>query len=246
MGSTMTGTEALHVDHSAEMFYNQGRAAAQNGDIGKANDDFAAALRELENSVVTFDAGVQTARIGRNIGFSWVKAAIASNDTRLLNRGANQIARYATPLKEELQQDYNGLTAVARREAVAEYGAAVSFLGRTATATQVMRQDTGATSARIRQAAKRGSEAYTHAHTLLKEGGNGYHRVSNAITAARHERMNGRALRAAKWTGRAVVGLAWTAAKDRENFKVAALTAGNRSRDLLTRKGATRSVKTAP
>lgn len=246
MGSATIATEALCVDRGAEFLYDQGRAATQDGNAAGANKDFRAALQHLEYSPVTFDAEVQAARIGRNMGFAWVRTAIESNDTRLLHRGGEQILHCATSLKKELGQERDALTTAARKEAIAEYGAAISFLGRTATATQIMRQDTGATSARIREAAKWGSKAYEQAHELLKEGSNGYHRVSNAMAAARHERVNGRVMKAAAWTGRAAVGLAWTATHDRKNLINTLRATSNRTRQLLTRSIATRSIKTKP
>lgn len=246
MSNPVINTEALHVDAEAAEWHDIGVEAALAGDFKLADEAFTTSLSHIEDEPTSYDAKVQVARIGRDVGFTGVRKAIERNDVRLLARSGVQISHYSGPFIEAFTQGQNCLTKKARRESLAEYGATVSLLGRTATVTQVMRENTGAVSVKIRQAANSGKEQYAQAHNLLRQGDNGYYRVSNALTAARHERMNGRILKAAGWVGRATVGLAWTAANDRQNFGAAVRTAGNRARHLLTRGTARRSVKKAP
>lgn len=123
----------------------------------------------------------------------------------------------------------------------AEHGATLSCLGRLATLNSVVTTST-------EEFALFGRQQYKDAHEELKQGNNGYYRVSNAMTAARHERLNGTPQGALLWLGRAVTGLGWTAAHDRTNFVPAAKTLASRAQHLnpFDRKAAESSVEVKP
>lgn len=246
MSNPVIGTETFYVHPDAHEVHDAGLSAGLRGDFTEAHEGFAAAQKIMEAEPQTLATKLQVARIGRDAGFTCVREAIATNDIALIERSNVTIHHYNAPFVEASVRKQGELSATARREALAEQGATINLLGRTATVTQVMMQNMDAPTAKIRRAAKDARESYEKAHELLVGGNNGYYRVSNAMTAARHERLNGQALKAAAWVGRAATGLAWTIANDRRNIGAAVRTAGSRARHLVTRGAATRSVKTAP
>lgn len=254
--SALISGKVLTVHPEANVLHEKGLDAELNGEYISAHTSFAEASQLLAGLPATVDSVVQAARITRDDGFTDVRAAIAGNGLDLLRQAQLTITRSAEstgPLvsgveilgTEQLQP--HATPKAARREVFAEHGATISLLGRVATVRQVMfGVDTRGESETARHARNIEQQPYGQAHDLLRLGNNGYYRVSNAMVAARQERLNGRLRHAGVWLGRAAVGLAWTALRDRDNFEAAVRTFGGRLRHLRSYRAAAASVLRKP
>lgn len=250
----LIGGKVLTVHPEANQLHEAGLRAELRGNYAEAHASLGAASQILADMPATVDTVVQSARITRDDGFTDVRVAIAENDPELLHQARRSLMRSVettAPLVGGTQflgtEQAQGTPKRARREVFAEHGATLSLLGRVATVEQVMiGADTRSGGDAATVARTIGQQPYGLAHDLLRIGNNGYYRVSNAMVAARQERLNGRSLHAARWLGRAAAGLAWTAARDRGNFKAAARTAAGRLRHLRSYATAAASVQAKP
>lgn len=254
MSNPLISEKALTTNPEARRLHETGLKAELMGDYNEAHESFEAAQQIIAGLPQTIDTAVQSARIGRDAGFTYVRAAIANNDSSILElaQGAIKTSLEATaPLASgaafigNAQPEAN--SRIFHREFLAEHGATVSLLGRIATVREVMLGvDTRGNSEAAREARNGEQQPYSLAHDLLVMGNNGYYRVSNAMVAARQERINGRLPQVARWLGRAASGLAWTALRDPSNLKSAVRTSGNRARHLRSYRAAVNSVTTYP
>lgn len=235
---------ALHLE--AQHLHEQGKnAAIQQQDFIQAHEAFTHALELLEPESTT-DQLVQAARITRDDGFTYLRAAISEHSPTQLNDADARLTSAATmtaplvsglqPMKLELSQPHTS-PKLARREIWAEHGESVALLGRLATARTAIE----ATEAKLHQ-----QQAYGTAYDLLRIGNNGYYKVSNDMNAARQERINGRLPHTIIWLGRAAKDLAWTSLFDRHNLSDSVLTSGSLLPQLITTKSAKASVRLKP
>lgn len=137
-----------------------------------------------------------------------------------------------------------------KRAVNSEHGATIGLMARTLTAMCVEMDDFSEDEAtanviasdRLHEAQKK----YDEAHLYLARGNNGYYRTSNAVNAARHERLAGNRVKALRWMGRGAVGLAWSLVHDRSNAKQSILTFGDKLIDLRSKNSAAKSVVKRP
>lgn len=211
-----------------------GLEAARAGQFGEAHEQFDQAQTRLAQEPETVNRLVQSARIERDRGFTYVREAAARRESAILelgrttlNRSLDATAPFLSTLRYPLPLGADALgrearvhqtTKRSRREIFAEHGATLALLGRLATVNMVI-QDISATEetpAAITNADEQ--QAYGLAHDLLRIGTNGYYRVNNAMNAARQEWLNGRVLHAGVWVARASAGLGWTVLRDSQNL----------------------------
>lgn len=253
---------ALEINPYADKYHQAGLEAELSKDFIGAYANFNNADRVLNDeskTVRTVDTQIQLARIERDYGFTFVREAlhvsneIGKYETRFVF-GSNSSDDVVYPYLEsarghlygskgstdsmikELKGDKpNPRLLEAKADIFAEHGATLSLLGRLATAGQIMLIE-----------GDPNCPEYLKAHNYLKQGNNGYYLVSNAMTAARHERINSNTSESLSWLVKAGQGIFWAARHDRFNLKAATLTAGKRTLDLLTRSRAIESVYTKP
>ena len=231
----------------AQQMHQDGLQAELSGDYGRAHAAFEVAQMYLEDLPQTVDIGVQSARIARDDGFTYVRSAIQKPDVQDLDRADDTLeeaggktfvwilrAGNTSPGPEKPVR----LNREQWRELLAEHGATVSLMGRLATVREVMTGE--------KDEYNPPSETYETAHSHLVQGSNGYYRVSNAMVAARHERINRNYSPLAKWLGRAATGVAWTALFDTSNLAAARRTFGSRLGHLRSREAAIQSVTRKP
>jgi hypothetical protein len=251
MSSPLISAKALSTNPEAQQLHEAGLEAELGGYYTQAHEQFDAARQVLAELPQTLDSIVQSARITRDSGFTYVRTAIYENKPFVLERARITIKRSVertAPLISETEQiQPNSISKDAKREFLAEHGATVSLLGRIATVKEVMLgNDTRDDSEAARYARDVEQEPYGLAHDILRHGNNGYYRVSNAMVGARQERINGRLPQMSVWLGRAATGLAWTALYDSSNLKAAVRTIGNRTRHLRSYRAAIASVTAQP
>lgn len=253
----------LGINHFADKYHQAGLEAELSKDFVGAYANFDNASRVLNDKSKTdrtIDTQVQLARIERDHGFTFVREALHTSneigkyETRFVF-GSNSSNDFIYPYLEnarehlyaskgstdsmikELKGDQpNPRLLEARADIFAEHGATLGLLGRLATAEQTM----------LIAKADTDCPEYSKAHLFLTQGNNGYYLVSNAMNAARHQRINGNTSESFSWLVKADKGILWTAKHDRSNLKAATLTAGSRTLDLLTRSKAIESVYTKP
>ncbi len=246
----------------AQRLHDEGLQAELSGNFALAHSSFYEALNLLDDDPATFDVAVQTARVMRDNGFTYVRASIAANDPEKLDQARTTLER-SGDLTEELVGgvrvlDFelappHGTPKQARHEARAEHGATIGLLGRLATVREVMLGiDTRVNivdeaKAKLAKELRLGEQQhYGNAHDHLVMGNNGYYRVSNAMSAARQERLNGRLPQMAVWLGRATRSLAWTAVHDRSHLAGAVKTYVGRMPYLRSYEAARQSVLVKP
>ncbi len=256
MSSPLIGAKMLSINSEAQQLHEAGLQAELAGDYGHAHESFDVAQQVLAGVPQTLDTIVQTARIVRDDGFTYVRTALTESNPSILDQAQATISRSVeatAPLVSgtafvgtSLSQPHE-TPKKARREFLAEHGATVSLLGRIATIKEVMTGvDTRGNSEVALNARNVEQQPYGLAHDILRRGNNGYYRVSNAMVGARQERLNGRLTHMGVWLGRAATGLAWTVAHDPTNLKAAVRTVGSRVRHLRSYQAAIESVTTKP
>lgn len=254
MSSPLVRNKVLSVNPEAQQYHEVGLMAELSGSYTQAHDLFDNALLVLANGPQTLETVVQSARIERDDGFTYVRAAIGESKPSLLDRAESSVSFAAENVGWlVIGIESNGADApldiseAAGKEVLAEYGATVSLLGRIATVKEVMLGGDARSESEV--SAHHSNEEQPHyymAHNILRRGNNGYYRVSNAMVAARQERLNRRPPKVAMWLGRAVTGLAWTALKDPSNLRASVMTVANRARHLRNYHVAVKSVTAQP
>lgn len=218
------------IDAPAQALHQHGLdLEVDGGDFAAAHTAFAAAEQRLESLESTDDVRLQTARITRDDGFTYVREALASAG----GEGASQ----QDSLFEKAESRLIGSMLIAavltkkrapesrrERELFSEYGATIGVLGRMVVAQQVSSGDLPLKRGnREALAAIRNKQSYfgrDGAHGYLKQGSNMYYLVSNAMHGARAERLNGKPAHIAPWLGRAAVGLLRAEGKVKTAVKV--------------------------
>lgn len=245
----------------AASLHQRGLEAQLNGDYDEARNEFSQAAGILTDTSgnLNLSAKVQLSRVTRDLGFTYVRQAL-QEDTPAVFDDAERKLTYAAALTQSamLEEEFRliadvsneSLTARAiTREVIAEHGATLGLLGRAATARAVLlgidTRGDGEVACHERSEEQRWY-GRDYAHGYLRQGSNGYYRVSNAMNGARQEKINGQFLRMLPWLGRAATGLAWTAAHDRGNFKDAAKTFSGRLPHLRSHQAAKKSVLVKP
>jgi hypothetical protein len=240
MSNPVIESSFLSVDVQASEWHNKGLNESNRHEFPAAYLSLDQAIVSIDEAPPTVDRDVHFARVIRDIGATNMRQALVDGDPDLeLIDVAKQHLRLSqftlkdseTPNKSFVTQDHEKEKF---EEISSERSATVGMLGRLATAQMVLTGEPVQT------------DAYQEAHQLSLEGSNGYYRVSNAVNAARHERLSSRPKETIKWLGRAAFGLAWTAANDRRNLKRAVLTAGDRVLGLRSKKAAKASVFERP
>jgi hypothetical protein len=236
----------LERSQQAEELHQLGLRQAQEGQFAAAQEAFAQARQALAFfKGETFARFVQSSRIARDIGFTHVRAAAAEGDHALLDLAwaglresvENTAAMVGGTMFLDTPSIPGKATRRVRREVYAEHGATLSLLGRFATVRAIMLGE---------DAEEASADRYEMAHAILRKGSNGYYRVSNAMVAARQERLSGSLPRTARWLGRAGIGLLWTAVRDPDTMGAAIRTAGSRLLHLRSQQAATESVLRKP
>lgn len=240
-----------------------------------AHTKFEQALRavELDTKLDLGSKKIQNSRIIRDDGFTYTRQLFSTAEPSTKNQqeyikqdNANAKVVYLKAM-QKLQESaglsfdvYNTeLPIHERREATTEFGETLGLMARTVTALCVRINGFEAAMPKIklantdigkRQDVKTNNqyarELYDIAHMALKLGNNGYYRTSNAVNAARHERLVGKRIKALRWMGRGAAGLAWTTLHDRTNVMSSAKTFARHALDLRTKTEATMSVAERP
>ena len=248
MMNPLVGTRMFAVNPEADKLQSEGLKAQQKNNFTDSIDLYNGALLILADETDSVEIEVQRARILRDKGFTYGRKGIEENDIddlgnarssigQSLDKTSMLISRTVTPIldcEEHLDLDHGQY-----RELLAEHGATLSILGRIATIAQVDFDEIDPEEHSIK--------IYRQAHKYLSKGSNGYYRVSNAMVAARQERIDGNRFEAAKWlVGKAAVGFAWTLTHDKRNIKRAFGTICKRTTNLRSRRVAEESVYNKP
>lgn len=204
----------------------------------------------------SIDGQVQRARIKRDIGADHLRTLAWSNLSGHVmgvqtEEQLMQVQRFTDASMKLLDTAHNlaeGDTYAAQRprdakpvaqaalisEILAEQAATIGQVGRTATTEMVL---TGVNMP---------DTAYETAHELALEGPNGYYQVSNAVNAARHNRIAGDSGEALRWMRLALHALAWTGEHDPDNLHAAQRTFAAHSLALRSVGAAKASVLSRP
>lgn len=228
----------------AQHLHERGLEAVRDGDFLLAHNSFTAAIQLLNDIPEEISTIAQRADIARDQGFTYVRELTVSDTPtarggllttgRSRLRAAEAIVTDLLEHEEVSNQDRAGLSA--------NRGATRSLLGRTATVGALL-PNASLTDEHLRQnQITEARNRYCLAHKDLREGNNGYYRVSNAMVAARHERLFGSKVTVARWLGRAMLGLTWTSFYDTDNYEAAARTFRTRLPHLRTHDRAVKSV----
>lgn len=246
----------LQINSKAELLHQSALSNVMVGNYVEAQEDFARALNVFEDLPIMLDTRVQFARIARDCGFTFLRAALDQSDTVLLDKSQAILEKSlsstapvisGTFLNSEADDVVPIPSKNLRHELWAEHGATLGLLGRFATAKAVALGIDTSTKREIAIKYKTIDQvSYGLAHDMLRIGNNGYYRVSNAMTAARQEVINRRIPNALFWLGRAAVGLVWITAHDRRNINPSVRTILHRLPHLRSRTSAIRSVITSP
>jgi hypothetical protein len=248
-------TATFVLDERAQQLHQAGLAAELQASFTDARICFAGALDILAEQPQTLDIYVQTARIQRDEGFTFVREALTRQAPLPFSRAETTLGRSArmtgfllgeTRPPDGIDIPAESMSKAQQRELLAEHGATINLLGRLATARQTLSGQDGAFATFRALNSRQRRNWYELAHAFHREGSNGYYRVSNAVTGARAERMGGDLPHLVRWLGRAAAGLGWTAAHDRRNLLRASLTFSSRTLHLATPGTATRSVRVKP
>jgi hypothetical protein len=199
------------------------------------------ALESVSNTPTEYERSAQIAFIGAGLEFAKAKRAIKTNDIITLDNSIQMISNNSENFINQLSKHRQSLPVKAREESFTIHGSIASILGKTASAKQVMLENTSSASNRVREQQRLGAKNFKEAHDLLKQGSDGYHRTANAMAAARHARMNGRKTEAITWTGKALAGLAWSIKNDQSSLP-ALKSIVNGFDSLLSKQRARKSV----
>lgn len=247
MASPLIGSKVLVESPGARQLHQTGLEFEKDGEHDNAHESFAAAVDILTGLPETLDTNVQWARILRDDGFTYVRSAIKNEDEIDLYRARNVLSDACRKTFLEILKAGNTspgpeipllVSKEQKRELNAEHGVTLSLIGRLATVKEIMtgKKDKDDPPART----------YGVAHNFLTDGNNGYYRVSNALVAARQERINQNTSGMAVWESQVAIGLAWTALRDPGNLIRSIETIGNRELDLRSYSAAKKSVITKP
>jgi hypothetical protein len=222
---------AFKVNLDASRSHNQGLIASVEGQYVDAEEAFSASLAILDSGPKSNDSMLQKSRVMRDKAFNIVREAVAVGDARRLYKAQDELddSLLLTDISDEAYQVESAF-----REVLSERAATIGMMGRVATAQMVL---TGELT---------GVEKYYQAHDYNVNGANGYYRVSNAVNAARHERIADNKLKVARWMGKAIIGMAWTAVHDPKRLRQATLTSIDRTLSIRTVRSARASVLKRP
>lgn len=262
----MAHLETLTINPEAQRLHSIGLQAGLDGEYVVAYKQFDNALQLLatadmmrsdgglqDNGLKNIDSDVQVAHIVRDKGFTYAREAITKNDTVFFDLAQERVTESFNTTKPIVKNIYGSrgtwpdlskLKPTRRHEQIiSQHGATVSCMARITTARAVME---GVDTRHDEEVANGIVEPYEDAHDLLRLGNNGYYLVSNAMTAARQERLNGNLPEVTRWLARAANGLMWTGLHDHDNIKAATLTAASRVRHLRSHQVAEDSVFVKP
>ncbi len=175
--------EVFAVDAEAAAYHDNGmRLETRRRDYNGAHEAFRLALERLSTLENTPDVTLQRARIIRDDGFTYVREHIVAS-----NSDARYNAQDSLNPSRNLSQNLLGYGKDAySEEALAylnsEHGATIGLLGRFATVRAVLGED-------VTEAEQR--QLYYEAQGYLFHGSNRYYETSNAVNAARFERIYG-------------------------------------------------------
>lgn len=248
--SLNNSTRALVFQSTAAEVESQALQASLAGNQAEARSLYAQALDVVPSDGYA-DTAAQRSSIIRNLGFTYVREAIATDDVELvwsarayigqaIEETADLVSgRTGTELRFK-QLGRTGTYKRARRELFSEHAASLGLLARAATAAEVAFKPSEQTqSDRLR---------YGYAHDFARLGLNGYIRVSNAMNGARDERRAGlrRLPHTAVCLARAAFGVVWSVKNDRGNLSPAIWTIASRLPALRTTASASASVLERP
>ncbi len=249
MSSPLIKPTCFEVNNGAQKLHEMGLKQELNQDFQLADQTFDDALYTVsstpENILPQPDKKVQIGRILRDKGFNLIRFSIINHSLGLYSDGYDSLDKSETKFYGALSNlsVYSGFLAKSEvdklKESInAERGATISLMARAITAREVVFEVKNGNNEAIRQ--------YERAHSHLITGDNGYYRVSNAMVAARHEKINSKNTKMVNWLGKAVVGLGFTLFQDKRNLKPAVFTFGSRLLDLSSKTKAEQSVKSKP
>ncbi len=249
MASPLINPNNFEVNNEAQELHETGLKEELNKNFQSADQSFDQALDILSyttNSELSeTDKNVQTARILRDKGFNLIRFSIQEQNNGLfsdgyevLNKSDSKFDKASTSLtmyseflsNDEMKHFYKSISA--------EKGATISLMARAITAREVAME--------VKNKGHQADRLYRKAHYYLTIGDNGYYRVSNAMVAARHEKIHSQNKKMIQWLSKAVVGLGFTILQDRKNLKPAVYTFGDRLIDLSSKSKAESSLKSKP
>lgn len=237
--------EGFTVNNEADTLHQQGVAlASRAGDLEAANDSFEEAIDVLGyDPKETKDVSVimQGARINRDRAFTEVRFGLR-DDTPDRIAVAYHSLRYGTDNtlgKISFAAEYQ-YSPEAWSYLQNELGASIGLLGRVATLAFVVGRIENADT----EVPEKAIRHYEQADRTIDS--NMYYATSNAVNAARHERIFGRKLEAAKWMGRALRYTIEAAKNDRSNLVGSARTIATRAFALSSVKSSRKSVLKKP
>lgn len=182
--------------------------------INTARDDSLSATLQADTQdtqlIFNSDAAcVQEARVWRDDGFVNIREALAGPNLQTRAKHFATARQALDRSQAALWEKVNPQGGIYRnnREAWGEYGTSRGALGRLATAEMVSAKRYSREASHSPDP-KEVRELYEDAHAALRRGSNTYYLVSNAVNAARHERIFGTKRGVVKWLGRAAFGLA--------------------------------------
>ncbi|MBX4199286.1 hypothetical protein KW789_00105 [Candidatus Saccharibacteria bacterium] len=182
---------------------------------------------------------LQGARIIRDKGFTSLREALYGQDYGRLEEAHHSLVDSETMSAQMVQRGNETYSPEAWRFLISEHGATLGLLGRLATVCEVVQVPI--------EDVYEAEDYYDTAHKVfLSEGVNKYYQTSNAINAARHERINGRLTAAGIWMGRAALSVRQAKKHDPSNYEQARKTYTQRRAYLKSKRTAAASVLTKP
>ena len=241
---TTSGVSFTENSRAADLHRLGLEAALERKDYLAAHNLFDEALRSLsvplsrqlyKDSSLT----LQRAKIIRDKGFTSIREGLHTGDYGHLDDAHHSLISSERMSAQLVHREQHIYSADAWKFLLSEHGATLGLLGRLATVCEVVQVPIHD----IYEA----EEYYDTAHqNFLSEGVNKYYQTSNAINAARHERLEGRLNTTGIWLGRAALSVRQAKKHDPSNYEPARKTYRQRRAYLKTKKTAARSVLVKP
>lgn len=213
-------SEFIENDIVADIHHTgRGLSEHPDKDLGRlwvARGLFEQALSTLDNDPPSIDKEVQAARIWRDYGFSLAREFVVGR----VDAAPHAHNLLVTSLRKTITLLDDGAQSPERRaELYVERGTTESMIGRLVVAVQVANGDI-TTRNKVGAGAVQDQKWFgperTHRHFL--RGNNGLARTTNAMYAARTERMNGRVLHVVPWIGRAIASVGFSLSQDHKSI----------------------------
>lgn len=236
----MARIDTFKINEAARSLHQQGLDTAKQ-DPEAAREIYENAIQRLRtplhNKLIDWPSTIfQWSRIRRDIAFTFVREAIDKTEPGLLEPAYEEARQSHITTSNLLDKGRQEYSPEAWRMLLAEHGATEGVRGRIVTVAGVMGYS------RLPNT----FDYYTSAHGYLFNGSNPYYLGSNAINAARHERIDGHEAKTGLWVCRSVAAVVRARRTSERMYEDTKNTVGVRLGSLASKSAARQSVLERP